>query len=297
MNSVTVRIPGTTANLGSGFDTLGLAIALHNKAQLARRTGRGPLITSPISDDARDGATALFRSSAQAFFRRTRIPAFGFEIHLEGAVPIARGLGSSVTARLGCIAGLNALTGSTLDRHALLDLVSAEEGHPDNAAPAVFGGFTAAGFVGKEVRCIRTPIQNSIRFITLIPPFEVSTPEARQLVPLSFSKADTIHSLNRTALITAAFTSGNYTALQGCFDDRIHQPWRAKLIPQLDAVISAGVKAGAIGGWLSGSGSTLMCLATKGADTEAIATAMLRRLPGSAVYVLKPDNDGVQVSV
>ena len=91
--------------------------------------------------------------------------------------------------------------------------------------------------------------------------------------------------------------SGNYTALQGCFDDRIHQPWRAKLIPQLDAVISAGVKAGAIGGWLSGSGSTLMCLATKGADTEAIATAMLRRLPRSAVYVLKPDNDGVQVSV
>jgi homoserine kinase len=295
MNSVTVRIPGTTANLGSGFDTLGLAVGLHNRARITRRAGRGALISSPIPEEARTDATAMFNTAAAAFFRAAKQKPFGFDIHLDGEVPIARGLGSSVTARLGCVAGLNALTGETLDRNALLGLVSELEGHPDNAAPAVLGGFTAAGFVGKEVRCIRVPLRREVRFVTLIPSFEVSTPEARKLVPLTFSKADTVHALNRSALITAAFATGDYAALRGCFDDRVHQPWRAALIPQLDSVIQAGVKAGAIGGWLSGSGSTILCLATADTNTDVIAQAMLKKLPGSRMHVLKPDNEGVKI--
>jgi homoserine kinase len=295
MNSVTVRVPGTTANLGSGFDTLGLAVALHNRARLTRRRSPGATVASPIPEAARDGATAMFDAAAAAFFRAARVRAFGFDIHLDGDVPMARGLGSSVTARLGCVAGLNALTGDRLDRTALLGIVSALEGHPDNAAPAVFGGFTAAGFVGREVRCVRVPLRRDLRFVTLVPPFEVSTPAARTLVPLTFSKADTVHSLNRSALVAAAFASGDYAALRGCFDDRVHQPWRSVLIPQLDSVIQAGVKAGAVGGWLSGSGSTIMCLALAESDTAAISKAMLRKLPGSAVHVLKPDNEGVKV--
>lgn len=293
MTSATVRVPGTTANLGSGFDTLGLAVALHNRAKVTRREKRGAIITSPIPDDARPGATAMFDTAAAAFFKKAKQRPFGFEVHISGDVPMARGLGSSVTARLGCVAGLNALTGSTLDRQALLEIVSALEGHPDNAAPAVFGGFTVAGFVGKEVRCIRIPLKRDVRFVTLIPNFEVSTPEARKLVPLEFSKGDTVHSLNRSSLITAAFASGDYDALRGCFDDRVHQPYRAKLIPQLDSVIAAGVKAGAIGGWLSGSGSTIMCLATD--RFESVAGAMLKKLPGSQVHILKPDNEGLRV--
>ena len=295
MNRAIVRVPGTTANLGSGFDTLGLAVALHNRATVTRRPGRGATVTSPIPEDARAGATAMFEAAAAAFFKAAKVRGFGFDIHIAGEVPMARGLGSSVTARLGCVAGLNALSGSPLDRTALLAIVSALEGHPDNAAPAVLGGFTAAGFVGKEVRCLRVPVRRDVRFVTLVPPFEVSTPEARKLVPQAFSKSDTVHALNRSALIATAFALGDYAALRGLFDDRVHQPYRAKLIPQLDPVIAAGVKAGAVGGWLSGSGSTIMCLAAPGADTAAIAQAMLKKLPGSAVHVLRPDNDGVKV--
>lgn len=295
MNRAIVRVPGTTANLGSGFDTLGLAVALHNRATVTRREGRGATVTSPIPEEARAGATAMFEAAADAFFKAAKGRRFGFDIHMAGDVPMARGLGSSVTARLGCVAGLNALCGSPLDRTALLEIVSNLEGHPDNAAPAVFGGFTTAGFVGKEVRCLRIPVRRDVRFVTLVPPFEVSTPEARKLVPQSFSKSDTVHALNRSALIATAFAVGDYEALRGCFDDRVHQPYRAKLIPQLDPVVAAGVKAGAVGGWLSGSGSTIMCLAAPGADTAAIAQAMLRKLPGSAVHVLRPDNDGVKV--
>lgn len=295
MTSATVRIPGTTANLGSGFDTLGLAVALYNWATVRRRDDRRVEITSPIAEDARAGALAMLEEAAAAFFKKTRAQRFGVDLHLAGDVPIARGLGSSVTARLGCVAGLNALAGSPLDRQGLLEVVAALEGHPDNAAPAVFGGFTAAGFVGSEVRCIRVPLPSRIRLVTLIPHFEVSTPEARKRVPQTFSKADTIHILNRASLVTAAFTTGRLENLRGCFDDRIHQPYRAALIPGMDAVLAAGVKAGAIGGWLSGSGSTLMCLALD--NPEAIATAMQRKMPKAAVHILKPDNAGLKVSL
>ncbi len=295
MTSATVRIPGTTANLGSGFDTLGLAVALYNRATVRRRNDRSVEITSPIAEDARAGALAMLEEAATAFFKKTRAQRFGVDLHLAGDVPIARGLGSSVTARLGCVAGLNALAGSPLDRQGLLEVVAALEGHPDNAAPAVFGGFTAAGFVGSEVRCIRVPLPSRIRLVTLIPHFEVSTPEARKRVPLTFSKADTIHILNRASLVTAAFATGRLENLRGCFDDRIHQPYRAALIPGMDAILAAGVKAGAIGGWLSGSGSTLMCLALD--NPEAIAAAMQRKMPKAAVHILKPDNAGLKVSL
>ena len=295
MTSATVRIPGTTANLGSGFDTLGLAVALYNRATVRRRSDRRVEITSPIAEDARAGALAMLEEAAAAFFKKTHAQRFGVDLHLAGDVPIARGLGSSVTARLGCVAGLNALAGSPLDRQGLLEVVAALEGHPDNAAPAVFGGFTAAGFVGSEVRCIRVPLPSRIRLVTLIPHFEVSTPEARKRVPQTFSKADTIHILNRASLVTAAFTTGRLENLRGCFDDRIHQPYRAPLIPGMDAILAAGVKAGAIGGWLSGSGSTLMCLALD--NPEAIATAMQRKMPKAAVHILKPDTAGRKLSL
>jgi homoserine kinase len=295
MISATVRIPGTTANLGSGFDTLGLAVALYNRATVRRRSDRRVEITSPIAEDARAGALAMLEEAAAAFFKKTHAQRFGVDLHLAGDVPIARGLGSSVTARLGCVAGLNALAGSPLDRQGLLEVVAALEGHPDNAAPAVFGGFTAAGFVGSEVRCIRVPLPSRIRLVTLIPHFEVSTPEARKRVPQTFSKADTIHILNRASLVTAAFATGRLENLRGCFDDRIHQPYRAALIPGMDAILAAGVKAGAIGGWLSGSGSTLMCLALD--NPEAIATAMQRKMPKAAVHILKPDNAGLKLSL
>ena len=295
MTSATVRIPGTTANLGSGFDTLGLAVALYNRATVRRRSDRRVEITSPIAEDARAGALAMLEEAAAAFFKKTHAQRFGVDLHLAGDVPIARGLGSSVTARLGCVAGLNALAGSPLDRQGMLEVVAALEGHPDNAAPAVFGGFTAAGFVGSEVRCIRVPLPSRIRLVTLIPHFEVSTPEARKRVPQTFSKADTIHILNRASLVTAAFATGRLENLRGCFDDRIHQPYRAALIPGMDAILAAGVKAGAIGGWLSGSGSTLMCLALD--NPEAIATAMQRKMPKAAVHILKPDNAGLKLSL
>lgn len=293
MPSVTIRVPGTSANLGPGFDTLGLAVKLYNRVRVTPAGKTGVRIMSPIADDARAGAEAMLGEAAALFFKRTKKAKFGFEISLTGDVPIARGLGSSVTARLGLVAALNELTKAGMDRQGLLELVTELEGHPDNAAPAIFGGFTAAGMLESGVRVLRAAIPPKVKFVTLIPRFEVSTVKARKLVPMSFSKADTVHNLNRSSLISAAFALGDYEALRGCFDDRVHQPYREQLIPQLTAVIRAGVKAGAIGGWLSGSGSTIMCLTLE--TPKAVAAAMKRQLKDSDVNILAADNGGVTV--
>ena len=286
-----MRVPGTTANLGPGFDTLGIALRIHNCATATRVPGRGVTLTSPMSPEGRVAATAMLSEAARLFFRSARVPAFGFSLDLAGEVPIARGLGSSVTARLGCLGALNQLSGNPLNREQLFQLVSRLEGHPDNAAPAVFGGFTASTVVDGSARAVRFPVPASARFVTLIPRFEISTPLARKLVPNSFSKADTVHCLTRVAMITAAFASGNLELLRGCFDDRIHQPYREALIPQLSRVIRAGERAGAVGGWLSGSGSTIICLTQK--HPEAVAKAMHRALPDSDLRILSSDSKGL----
>jgi homoserine kinase len=293
INAVTVRVPGTTSNLGPGFDTLGVALAVYNRVSLRPNGTHRVRLVSPVAESARAGAVAMLEDTVKAFLRATRGRRLGCDVHLEGDVPIARGLGSSVTVRLGVAAALNVLAGACLSRQALLDLVAALEHHPDNAAPAVFGGLTAAGVVESAVRCLRFPLSSRLRFVALIPRYEISTERARRLLPGSFSRADTVHNLNRAALITAAFAARDYAALRGLFEDRVHEPYRERLIPPLRRVIAAGVQAGALGGWLSGSGSTIMCLTQRA--PRRVGEAMLRELPQADLRVLSADNRGFVV--
>jgi homoserine kinase len=183
------------------------------------------------------------------------------------------------------------LVETTLSQDELLQLVTNLEGHPDNASPAVLGGFTVSGLVDGKARCIRFDVDPALKAVTLIPTFHVRTEEARELIPKHFTKADAAHALNRSALIVAGFAAKNYEALRAVFDDRFHQPHRLKLVPQLDRVIAAGVSAGAIGGFLSGSGSSIICLTLR--NPQEVASAMQRESPESDVKVLNPANKGL----
>jgi homoserine kinase len=291
--TVTVRVPGSTSNLGSGFDTLGLAVRLYSEVRVTSQPGRRLQVASNLTEADPARAAALVQQAARLFFRRTRVPSIGLAVTLGGRVPIGRGLGASATARVGLLVALNELTRAGLDRHQLLTLATTLEGHPDNASPALFGGFTVSGLTLGTVRCLRFKVSPRLKLVTLIPRFQISTETARKLVPSVFSKADTAHSLNRAALVTAAFASGQYEQLRGLFDDRVHQPFRRRLIPQLTRVLRAGEKAGAIGGWLSGSGSAIMCLTL--AQTHAVARAMHAELPDSEIRLLSPDNRGAVI--
>jgi homoserine kinase len=281
LSSVVVSVPGTTANLGPGFDSFGVALNICNKVRLALGSPSAP--HPEIVDKA-----------ARSFFLGSGIAPFGFSWKISGKVPQARGLGSSVTVRLGILMGLNALAGSPLSREGLFRLCAELEGHPDNAAPAVLGGFTLCR---ENHPPLRFPISPSLHFVLLIPDFEVSTPAARRVMPKSIRVSEAAANAADAAVISAAFATRRYGLLRGAFGDRLHQPFREPLVPFLSRVVDAGEKAGALGGWLSGSGSTICCLCPDAASAGKIARAMRSEAPAGAVTVVcQADNKGALVA-
>jgi homoserine kinase len=293
IHAVSITVPASTSNLGSGFDTLGLAFQLYNRFHMARVKPPGATLRSSLSPAHHPGALRMIEEAAALFFRKAGLKPFGFAVELRSEIPVARGLGSSVTTRLAVVAGLNRLSADPLSKQQILEIATSLEGHPDNASPALFGGFTVSGRVGEGVRCLQFPVTERAQFVTLIPTFEMPTKKARALLPDTYSRADAAHAVNRAALITAALSRGDFEALRGVFDDRFHQPVRERLIPQLSRVISAGEQAGAVGGWLSGSGSAIICLALRNA--ERVARAMQKELPESTTMILRTDNRGLRI--
>jgi len=293
--SVTVRVPATTANLGPGFDTLGVALKLHNQISIRETDNSTIERVDAMRGDA--GALAMTREAMDAFFRRSKVKPHGAQVEVKGDVPTTGGLGSSVTVRLGIVFALNELDGRPLSDTALLEVVTELEHHPDNAAPALFGGFVVSGVVGGTIRYRRFNVPPSLKFVVCVPDFPVSTEKARALLPKQVSISDAVDNMKRVALITSIFATGDYSLLRGLFDDKLHQPYRKKLIPMLDDVINAGVEAGALAGWLSGSGSSIMCITEQKekAVAEAMANVFAKQQIRSDPHVLVADNDGTRV--
>ena len=277
MNSVRIRVPATTANLGPGYDCLGVALRLSNVVEVRR--GARP-VAHPMADEAAD-----------AFFRASGLRPFRFGWSIAGEVPVSRGLGSSVTLRLGLLHALDALSGSPLGRERLFELCADLEGHPDNAAPAAFGGFNVAGPSGAR---IRFPVAARLRFVLLIPEREVRTSAARKVLPATLPHRDAARSLGNACVITAAFASGDYRALRGAFEDALHQPFRTPLLPELPRVIEAGTRAGALGGFLSGSGSTIACVTLSNAERVASAMAAAWGPDPARTLLTEADNRGAR---
>lgn len=276
MDQVTARVPATSANLGPGFDCLGVALELHSRVTV-RRSGPGE-------------PHAMADAAAAAFFEASGVAHFDFAWSIEGDIPRSRGLGSSVAVRLGILHGLNRLAGDPLEDAALYRLCARLEGHPDNAAPAAFGGFTAARPDGVFFRC---DIDPEVCFVVLVPCDEVDTDSSRVQLPREIPHADAVKNTANASLITAAFASKQYELLRGSMADWLHQPYRAKGAPHLLPAIEAGVAAGALGGYLSGSGSAVACITT--ADPAPVASAMQKVVPSAHIHVLAADNRGVKV--
>lgn len=277
MQQVTVRAPASTSNLGPGFDCLGVALSLYNQVT--------------IKSDTAGGGNRMVRDAARKFFAVANCKPFDFSCDIRGNVPIGRGLGSSVTVRLGVLHALNEIAQTNLSRNELFKLCAKLEGHPDNAAPASFGGFTVAR--GTDVQ--RFKVSSRLRFILLIPSFEIATIEARRLLPANILRINAARNSANVAAIAAAFATRDYKKLGGCFVDYLHQPFRKRLVPFLDRVITAAERAGALGAFLSGSGSAICALALD--DSKKIAAAMLRasRLFHTQAVITRADNRGVRI--
>jgi homoserine kinase len=269
---VHVRVPATTANLGSGFDILGLALQLYNVFTVTSTSEPGwqvslaPGIRLPADD------RNLVFQAARTLFTRVGVTPPGLHLALTMHIPLARGLGSSSSAIVGGLLAANQLTGNTLDRDTLLAMAIALEGHPDNVTPALVGGLTLSYTVAAQHRYLTLPCPAELTLVVAIPDFELSTAQARAVLPAQVSRADALFNCSRTALLVHALHSRQYELLTTAMEDRLHQPYRAALVPGMTAAIAAGYAAGARGVALSGAGPTLLALA----DTapEAVAAAL-----------------------
>jgi homoserine kinase len=277
MEQVTIRIPASTSNLGPGFDCLGVALRIYNSITVSR---------------AKDRQTQeqIVAQAAELLFKRANRRPFSFKCSAIEKIPRCRGLGSSATIRLGILHGLNELANRPLDRLSIFRLCADLEGHPDNAAPSSLGGFT----VVRDKNWQRFDVSSRLKFVLLIPDFEIQTDAARKILPKKISRLGAVESTGNAAAIAAAFASQNYKNLRGAFVDKLHQPFRAKLIPFLPRVIAAAETAGALGAFLSGSGSTICAVTLRNAPK--IAAAMRRASKTrSQIISTTADNRGVQI--
>lgn len=297
---IRVRVPGSTANLGSGFDVLGLALGLYNTIEI-EEIARGVELTvegEGADHLQRNAERSLVVRAARAAFAHLGVTPPGLRIHLKNEIPLKRGLGSSGTACLGGIVGAAALIGRPLSPPDILRLALPLEGHPDNITPSLVGGLTATCVSEGAVRYVKIPIPKAIQVVAVIPDRELSTAEARRALPPQVPLADAVYNVGRAAMLVGALVTGDLSLLDEATRDRLHQPYRAKLLPGMDEVLETGRRAGALAAFLSGAGSTVVALVDR--DAEAVGREMVdawaRQGIRAQVKVLTIDLEGVRLS-
>lgn len=301
--SVTVRVPGSTSNCGAGFDCLGLALTLYNRITVTRLPGDVSACSRPEPERDSDGRGAeLVQAAAAAYFAATGRETVGFRYRIEGDIPPARGLGSSATVIVGVLAGLDALHGTGLSRRRLAEIGTLLEGNPENVVGAVWGGFAVNRTdpeTGAYVDSVRVTVPEDWRFVVVSPAIEMATKASRGVLPATLAHRDAVRSINSAAYVAAIFATGEFGKLRSAIADFVHEPYRLPRIPGAAAAITAGCRAGALAGWLSGSGSSVLCVAEP-ASAEGVASAMRSAFSaagvGSEARVLAAENDGYRVA-
>lgn len=301
MKKVTIQVPATSANCGPGFDTLGLAVNLYNEATYEITDCRG--FQLEVEGEGAEYLKPFGRNLAfSSFFRVwnavTCGERIGLKITMKNRIPMSRGLGSSSSAIVASVYAANILAGSPYTDDELLGIATEIEGHPDNVAPALYGGFTISYMQGEKAHTLRLLPAKPLKFIAVVPASRLATSLARQAIPQTVPHKDAVFNTSRSSLLVGALLSGEYEYLGMALEDKLHQPYRAHLINGLADVFAAAKAAGAYNAIISGAGSTVMAYAPIDADHEAIAKAMVAAFAQhgeEAVYhILDLDTEGVK---
>jgi homoserine kinase len=298
MRRARVRVPASTANLGSGFDTLGLALTLYNEIELIEGgEGVGLLIEGEGQATLeKSGSRNLVLRAAQSTLQEFGVRLPGLSLRQINRIPLRRGLGSSAAACLGGIAAAARLAGVELPLDEILARALPFEGHPDNITPALLGGLTASAVVEGRVVSARIRVPMRLKAVVVIPTLEIATKRAREVLPPQVPFEDAVFNLNRVALLLAGLTTDRLELLAAGSEDRLHQPYRAGLLPGMNAILDEGRRSGAHATFLSGAGSSLLALVS--GDEEEIGRRMSERWQGefgveNSVRVLGIDRQGL----
>lgn len=302
---VAVEVPATSANLGAGYDCLAVALEIVDRVEVECLARPGAGVEIAVDGEGagelpgdRSNAFVVALERGLAEVRGEGAGELGWRVQMRNRIPLARGLGSSAAATVAGILAGAALAGATLPTDRALALATELEGHPDNAAAALLGGFTIAAH-GDAPTAIRFDIPRDLRAVLFIPDLRLGTPEMRAALPDLVPLADAVANLQRVALGVAGLAAGDARALGQLTIDRLHEPYRAAVYPQLPRLVGAAREAGALGACLSGAGSTIIAFADTLAAITRIegafrAAAADLDLPGS-IEVIAPRSPGARV--
>lgn len=296
--SFSVTVPATTANLGPGFDCLGLALGLYNTLEVRLRE-EGLLIT--IEGEGQ-GVISLDHSNMmveamQRLFARAQCTFPPVHLHQINQIPVSSGLGSSAAAVLAGVLAANRLLEQPLPLNQVLALAVAMEGHPDNMVPAFHGGLVLAGDYGDQLVVEKLPIAD-FRVVVVLPHFALPTVEARAVLPRQVPFPDAVFNLGRMGLLLRALALGDFAMLDKAMHDRLHQPYRVPLIPGMQAAFHAARSAGAQGVALSGAGPGVIAFAQR--DHHSVAAAMGQAFATAGLdsrsWILDIDRQGFRIT-
>ncbi|WP_313636714.1 homoserine kinase [Paenibacillus sp.] len=255
-----IKVPASTANLGPGFDTLGMALSMYAWIEMEEAEETVfHLYGDEMKGLAQDKSNLLYQV-AQMVFAEAGVTVPELSISMYSEIPLTRGLGSSASAIIGAMVAANTMIGSPLDDAKLFDMATQLEKHPDNVGASLFGGIITAVWDGEHADYVRLEPPQDLEVLVVIPEFELATTKARGVLPTEISVSDAVYNISRTSLLTAALASGRLDLISRAMQDRLHQPYRAPLVPGMEKLLSEAPKHGALGIALSGAGPTLLCL-------------------------------------
>lgn len=290
---VTVHVPATTANLGVGFDVLGLALDM--EAAYSFEPAPNLLVTG--CDERFCGEDNLVWTSYLAACEELGIRSQVLHIHEDSPIPGSGGLGSSSTCVVAGIAAAQALEGRTIDRPFTLNLATRIEGHPDNVAPAVMGGLVSSFVEDEQTVTTRWVVAPNLRFVCMAPPYQVLTTDARQALPSMVPMSSVSWQVGRCLAMVSALATGNPAQINACCHDRIHEPYRAPLIPDFERLKDCSMNAGAATFLISGSGAAMLAICDGSRSAERVEQAVRTLMPELWVRTMRASEQGVSATM
>lgn len=291
MNKITVRVPATTANIGPGFDSMGCALALYDRLT-CEVLPAGKLVITGCPEQYQNEEN-LAVQGYRAVLSRLGLPNEGLSLNIRAEIPVCRGLGSSAALIAGGAAAANLLHGSPLPPAELLEVTNEIEGHPDNLAPAIYGGLTASLVEDGKPRTVKLPLSPTLRWVAAIPDFELSTHLARAVLPKEVAFVDAVYNASHVAVLVGALGRGDRELIAMALRDRLHQPYRESLIPEYGKVKAAAEQCGAIAFCISGAGPTLLALTDEASFAAQFAEKCKRLEHRWNIMELAVDTEGI----
>lgn len=292
---VLVRVPATAANLGPGFDSLGLALTLYNDFEIELQDSAIDISGCVPEFCTKENLVVI---SFLHCWRYLKQPETGLKINISSSIPIGSGLGSSSTCVVAGVMAANSLAGNPLSKHDLVRIATEIEGHPDNVAPAIMGKMVIAVQDSEDIFCNVLTVATGLRFIAITPDYSVSTELARKMLPKKIPFADAVFNVGRVGLLISSLVNGNFENLNASFKDRLHQPFRSQLIKEWEELQTFSIEAAADTYFISGSGPTVIFVfQDDGRDhLKRIRPILTKLLPNWTARKLRIDWKGAEVT-